>query len=98
MTPQEMVRQEARLIILRALAGEPDGRLNSSLLQSTLEAFGLTRSREWVHEELAWLADVAAIAVQDIASVRVASLTDKGREHVERRRVIEGIKRPSFGG
>jgi hypothetical protein len=90
-----IIRADARLIILRELDAQPDGRLNSSLLQAALEAFGITKSRDWVHDELRWLAEMGAVALTDAGTVCIAGLTAKGRDHVERRIVIEGVKRPS---
>lgn len=90
-----LVREEARLIMLRALNEQADGRLNSELLRMTLEGFGLTKSRDWVHEELRWLAEIGAVTISEMMTVRIAALTAKGRDHVERRIVLEGIKRPS---
>jgi hypothetical protein len=98
MTFSDKIRQEARLVILRALASEPDRRLNSSLIVIALDQFGINRSRDWVHEELRWLADIDAVRIEDVGSVRIAALSQKGLDHVERRIVLEGIKRPSAEG
>ncbi len=91
------LRAEARLILLRALEEQPDGRLNSELLRLALESYGITKSRDWVHEELNWLAEMGAVTIVVAGTVRVASLTAKGSDHVLRRVVIEGVKRPSRG-
>ena len=90
-----IIREEARLILLRALEAESDGRLNSELLRQVLESYGVTRSREWVHDELNWLATMGAVSVIEAGTVRVATLLAKGSDHVNRRLVIEGVKRPS---
>lgn len=90
-----IIRKEARLIMLRALDEQADGRLNSELLRLSLEGYGITKSRDWVHDELGWLAGMGALALAEAGSVRVAAITAKGRDHVERRIVIEGVKRPS---
>lgn len=95
MSMDALIRQEARLIILRALEDQPDGRLNSELLRLSLESWGITKSRDWVHDELNWLAEMGAVTVMVAGTVRVASLTAKGSDHVLRRTVIEGVKRPS---
>jgi hypothetical protein len=95
MSMDRIIRSEARLVILRELDSQPDGRLNSALLVSVLETYGITRSRDWVHEELRWLAEIGAVRVIDAGTVRVAEILAKGRDHVERRLVIEGVKRPS---
>jgi hypothetical protein len=91
------MREEARLIILRALEEQSDGRLNSELLRLSLESYGITKSRDWVHDELNWLAEMGAVSLVVAGTVRVASLTAKGSDHVLRRVVIEGVKRPSRG-
>lgn len=95
MSMDRILREEARLVLLRALEEQPDGRLNSELLRQTLELYGITKSREWVHDELNWLGQMGAVSVVVAGSVRVASLTSKGADHVARRVVIEGVKRPS---
>lgn len=95
MSFDRLMREEARLIILRDLEEQPDGRLNSELLRVRLESFGISKSREWVHGELNFLVEMGAITVVAAGSVRVAQLTSKGSDHVHRRLVIEGIKRPS---
>lgn len=95
MSFDQRVREEARLVILRALADEPDRRLNSSLLCTALEQFGILRSRDWVHDELRWLADLGVVSVETAGSVAIAILRQKGVDHVERRHVVTGIKRPS---
>jgi len=92
---ERIIREEARLIVLRELNAQADGRLNSALLQRVLESWGITKSRDWLHEELRFLADIGAISVLEISTVRIAELRSKGRDHVERRIVLEGIKRPS---
>lgn len=97
MIMDRLMREEARLIMLRALEEQPDGRLNSELLRLTLESYGITKSRDWVHDELNWLRDMSAVTVVIAGTVRVASVTAKGSDHVARRAVIEGVKRPSRG-
>lgn len=93
-----IVRTEARLIVLKALAAEVNGRLNSELIRLSLESFGIARTRDWIHAELAHLVDLGAITVTDAGTVKVAALTQRGLDHVERRIAIDGIKRPSPGG
>lgn len=93
-----IIRAEARLIVLRTLAEQPDGRLNSELLRAALEAFGIQRTRAWVHDELSYLASMGAVAVTEAGSVRVAGLLAKGQQHLDRQIVIEGVKRPSRPG
>ncbi|HEV2556821.1 MAG TPA: hypothetical protein VGV17_23975 [Bosea sp. (in: a-proteobacteria)] len=95
MSFDRIIREEARLVILRALEEQPDGRLNSELLRLTLESYGITKSRDWVHDELSWLREMGAVTVLVAGTVRVAAITAKGADHVGRRTIVEGIKRPS---
>jgi DNA-binding PadR family transcriptional regulator len=95
---RDIIREEARLIILRALASEPRYTLNEALLQAQLETFGIARARPWIREELRRLEDLGAVTNTEVGSVLIATMTEKGRDHVERRIVVEGVKRPSPGG
>jgi hypothetical protein len=92
---RDIIREDARLIVLRELHAQANYSLNDNLLQQTLENFGIAKTREWVREELSYLAGVGAISKVAIGSVVVATLLPKGVEHVERRYLIEGVKRPS---
>lgn len=96
MNREEWLREEARLIILRSLAEETDGTLNSNLLVRILrERYGVKRERPWVHGELDYLAQMGAISLTDAESVKIAVLIRKGERHLAREIVIEGVKRPS---
>ncbi|HWJ72395.1 MAG TPA: hypothetical protein VNX29_04435 [Kaistia sp.] len=90
-----LMREEARLIILKALAEQVNETLSSSLIVPTLETYGIFKERAWVHDELSWLAEAGAVTVQVAGTVKIATLTDRGRRHLDRHFVIEGIKRPS---
>ncbi|WP_319496308.1 hypothetical protein [uncultured Cohaesibacter sp.] len=95
MSMQQLMRQEARLILIKCLAGQVDETLNSSLLTEELRTFGIRRQRAWVHDELRYLRDMGAVTLIEAGSVLVASLTEKGRMHLDRDIAIEGVKRPS---
>jgi hypothetical protein len=92
---RDIIRQEARLIILRELYDQGNYALNDSILQATLETFGIAKSREWVREEIAWLEHMGAVKRVVQGSAVIAQLVQRGIEHVERRQPIEGVKRMS---
>lgn len=95
----QLIREDARLIILKALRDQTDERLNSSLLLEIIETFGgIRKTREWLHGELDWLAEMGALKLTAAGSIKIATLTEKGAHHLERRIIIEGIKRPSRPG
>lgn len=92
----DTIVQDARLIILRALADVDSGTLNSTALDACLRELGIVQPREWLFDQMNWLATMGAISVSTAGSVRVATLTEKGLDHVRRVRLIEGVGRPSL--
>lgn len=90
-------REDARLIMLKALAAQTDETLHSDYLVEELRPFGLRKDRGWVHDELRWMAERGVIRVTPVGSVLVATLTDKGARHLAREIAVDGIKRPSRG-
>lgn len=97
-TMDTLIREQARLIILKALAAQTDETLNSDLLVHELHPFGIRKDRAWVHGELAWLAEMGAVRVSDAGTLKVATLAELGGRHLTREVVIEGVKRPSRPG
>lgn len=95
MSYAEHLEADARLVILRELAGQLDGRLNESILTTVLDAFGYHRSRDWTRTQLRKLDDVGAVKITEAGTVMIASITRAGLDHVERRAILEGVARPS---
>ena len=93
-----IMREQARLVILKELALQADETLNSDLMVEALRPFGIRKTREWVHEEYAYLAEMGAISIVRAGSIQVATLTDKGNRHLSREIAIEGVRRPSRPG
>ena len=89
------VEADARLIILKELAQQPDGRLNSGILGEVLISFGHNRSRDWLHTQLHALEDIGAVRLMPVGSVIIASITHAGLDHVHRRTALSGVARPS---
>lgn len=92
---QHFLAEDARLVILRSLAGQNDGRLNEVILVAALDSFGHRRSRDWVRQQLRSLSDIGAVHITEAGTVMIAEITRLGTDHVERRAVIEGVARPS---
>lgn len=91
----KIIREEARLIILKGLAEEPSETLSSSMLEVLLKTYGIRRDREWIHAELDWLEEKGTITLKQAGTVKIATLTERGARHLDRSFVVEGIKRPS---
>lgn len=98
MSMEAIMRQEARLVILRALSDQPGGTLGSGLLVTVLETYGILRPRTWVHAELRALEQAGAVIVREAGSVLIGTLTERGRDHVEHRAYLDDVKRPSLPG
>jgi hypothetical protein len=88
------IAREARLAILGELAKQVDGRLNDQAMTHVLDVIGVRRSRDWVRTQLRALAELDAVRLIDLGELLVAELTATGRDHVERRVIIEGVARP----
>ncbi len=95
MSYSEFVTMDARLVLLRELAGLPGGRINEVALTTVLDAFGYRRSRDWVRTQLRAMTEIGAVRVTEAGTVWVAEITRAGLDHVERRIVLEGVAKPS---
>lgn len=95
MSYDEKIAEDGRLVILKELAAQVDGRLNEVSIQRVLDAFAIKRSREWVRTQLRKLAELEAVRVTEAGTVMIAEIRSLGRNHVERREVIDGVTRPS---
>ena len=92
--------EDARLAILGELAQQRDARPNSLTLTRVIEALGVRRPREWVENQLRFLADTGAIALTEtdlpgLGKVAVATITRTGRDHVEQRVRLAGVTPPA---
>lgn len=90
--------EDRRLVILRFLAEEPDYRLNTSLLQSLLDAIGHAESRDVINADAAWLRDMGLVLMETLQHIVVLTLTERGKDVAQGRSVVPGIKRPSPRG
>lgn len=95
---QEIMRQQARLIILKALGGQANESMNSSMLEDILPTFAIDQPRPWLHQQLEYLEMMGAVTLVSAGTVKVATLTELGRRHLDRKTAIEGVKRPSRPG
>lgn len=92
---EQALTEDARLVILRSLQGQTDGRLNEVIIERQLDRFGHRRSRQWIRTQILKLSELGAVTVIEVGTVMVASITRLGIAHCERREVVDGIARPS---
>jgi hypothetical protein len=94
----DAIAGDARLMIIKELARQVDGRLSELLIRRVLDVYGIRRDRDWTRTQLRKLEALGAIELQDAGDVLVARISPAGRDHVEERGVIEGITRPAEAG
>ena len=96
MSFSDFLTEDARLVILKALAQETNATLNEAILTRVLETFGYKWSRDKVRTQILKLAELGALRTTEAGSVVIATLTQAGLDHVERRSEISGVARPSL--
>ena len=98
MSFSDYLRTDMRLVILRILSEMPSYSSNSSAIWSVLTRCGHSPSRDQVKSELRWLEEQGLVTVEDIETVLVARLTERGADVATGRAVVPGVKRPGAGG
>lgn len=95
---QRIRRERGRLVILKALAEQVNGTLDSSVLEDILRMFAIAEDRIWIHEQMDYLQASEAVTLVSAGSVKIATLTRRGRRHLDREVVLEGVSRPAEPG
>lgn len=91
---RRFVAEDVRRLLLEELARQPGYRLNDDLLMRMLETHGHMKPRDYVRGELDWLEKAKALSLTEVGGIVIAELTERGLEHVERRKLIAGVARP----
>lgn len=96
MSAEDVIRAEARLIILRELNDQFNRSMTSTAMQRRLEeAFLIARPREWVEAEFAYLEQMGAVRLTPAGSIKIATMVDYGKSHLALRVFIPGVMSPS---
>lgn len=93
----KLEQEDRRLVLLRMLAEDADYRINSSILQQGLELYGHNISRDKLHSEVAWLTEQDLVSHEELNSVLVVTLTQRGLDVSQGKAVVPGVKRPGPG-
>lgn len=88
------IDEDARLSILQALSVSPANEMNESVLDDYLQECGHKRAREWVRQQMRYLADIGGIVIDDDGPLLVATITRAGLDHVGRKSFLEGVLKP----
>ncbi len=94
MNYSDFLRHDQRLVLLRILLEMPSYKANSSVLANMLSQLGHSVSRDLVKTELRWLSEQGMLVLQEVASVLVATLSERGQDVAEGRSQVDGIARP----
>ena len=92
---QERVRADRRLVILRYLDEEPDGRMSVSLMVDALDVMAHRVSRATVMADACWLEEQGLLRLEYIQSVPMLRITSTGAEVARGVRLVPGVKRPA---
>ncbi len=90
----DFLRKDMRLVLLRIVLEMPGYRANSSVLGAMLHQLGHGATRDQVKTELRWLAEQGLITVDEVASVLVCTLAERGQDVAEGRAVVDGVAKP----
>ena len=90
----DLVDADRRLVILRCLKEDSGYSLNESVIQAMLEALGHNVSRDRVRTDLGWLLEQGLVTIEEVVSVQVATITDRGIDVATGKAVVPGVKRP----
>lgn len=90
----EFLRRDQRLVLLRILAEMPAYRSNSSVLTGALHSFGHAASRDQIKTELHWLGEQGLVHVEDLDSILIVTLTERGSDVAAGRSRVPGVNQP----
>lgn len=92
----DVILEESRLIILRELHVQPNRSMTSTAMRRMLlEKFLINQPREWVEDQYDWLAARNAVRVTSAGTVKIATLMERGREHLALQAFISGVLSPT---
>lgn len=94
-TLAQRVQEDQRLVILRVLNDAPGCTANEAILHAFLGDIGHECSREKVRTELAWLCEQGLVTYEELVTVMVARITERGIDVATGRARVPGIARPT---
>ncbi len=91
----EHVAEDRRLVILRTLENSGGYEANESMVAMVVRDFGHAVSRDQIRTDFAWLKEQGLLTIEEIATVQIATLTQRGLETAQGFAITPGVKRPS---
>lgn len=93
----QLQAENRRCAFLRFLAEDPDYAMNTSLLQSALEAIGHGVSRDCINADASWLEESGLVELESLPGILVVKITQRGLDVAHGRAIVPGVKRPGPG-
>lgn len=97
MSFDELLTQDQRLVILKALRTDLGYSHNESIIHSILERFGHKVSRDKVKNHLVWLREQDLVTLEEVCGYFVATITQRGVDVADGAATVPGVKRPGPG-
>lgn len=97
MSFENVVNEDQRLIILRALAQDADYSMNEYILTRILKSFSHGVSQDKLRTELAWLEEQGLLTIDKSTGVYVCKLTNRGLSVAQGDTIAPGVRRPMPG-
>lgn len=94
MSMKEFVVSDQRLLILRSLREMAGYSANESILDSCLETYGHSCSRDVVRNHIRWLEEQGLLTVEEVGKTLVVKLTGRGDDVATGQAVVDGVKKP----
>lgn len=91
----ERLAEDRRLCILRLLEQSAGYQANDSLLATVVQDFGFGASRDQIRTDIAWLKENILVEIEEIATVQIVTLTQRGVETAQGIVTTPGVKRPA---
>lgn len=86
---------DARLYILQEANRQVDEHLSDVMARRLLDLYRIHRDIDWVRTQMRKLEALGAVELIPAGHLLVAKITSAGRDHLEKRAIIDGVSRPS---
>lgn len=93
----DMVDQDRRLVLLKALESAAQYRANAFLLNRFCCSVGHTVAADRTEADIAWLAEQGLVNREQLQGFTVAALTVRGLDVATGRAVVPGVQAPQPG-
>ncbi len=94
---KQLIAENRRLVILKALEQDPGYSHNEEVLRGVLKMAGHTISRDTLRMELSWLAEQDLVRADYVEDILTARLTVRGQDVANGSAQVPGVKRPGPG-